>query len=190
MLTVWKSLIQPKLDYCSQLWSPADQISINKIESVQRQIVERIKDNQLSGLNYWEKLRELGLYSQERRRERYQVIFIWKISQGMVSGYDIDFTHTNGRRGRYAVPKRVVRAAPTKVRNARERSLGVRGVQIFNLLPDQLRSMNSQHIDYFKNHLDVFLSSIPDQPTTTGLGRAAMSNSLLHQLPIFYSQTM
>ena len=60
------------------------------------------------------------------------------------------------RRGRYAVPKRVVRAAPTKVRNARERSLGVRGVQIFNLLPDQLRSMNSQHIDYFKNHLDVF----------------------------------
>ena len=94
LLTVWKNLIQPKLDYCSQLWSPADQISINKIESVQRQIVERIKDNQLSGLNYWEKLRELGLYSQERRRERYQVIFIWKISQGMVSGYNIDFTPT------------------------------------------------------------------------------------------------
>ena len=94
-----------------------------------------------------EKLREVGLYSQERRRERYQVIFIWKISQGMVSGYDIEFTHTNGRRGRYAVPKRVVRAAPVKVRNARERSVGVRGVQIFNLLPEQLRSMNSHHLD-------------------------------------------
>ena len=36
MLTLWKSSIQPKLDYCSQLWSPADQTSINKIESVQR----------------------------------------------------------------------------------------------------------------------------------------------------------
>ena len=190
MLTLWKSLIQPRLDYCSQLWSPADQTSINKIESVQRQLIERIKDHRLSGLTYWEKLRELGLYSQERRRERYQIIFIWKISQGMVSGYDVDFIHTNGRRGRYAVPKRVVRAAPAKVRNARERSLGVRGVQIFNLLPEQLRSMNSEHIDYFKNHLDVLLSSIPDQPTMTGLGRAAVSNSLLHQLPIFYSQTM
>ena len=72
----------------------------------------------------------------------------------------------------------MVRAAPSSVRKARESSLGVRGAQIFNLLPEKLRSMNSQHIDLFKNHLDVFLSSIPDQPTVTGLGRAAQSNSL------------
>ena len=152
--------------------------------------MERIRDRKLLGLNYWEKLKELCLYSQERRRERYQVIFIWKISQGMVSGYNIHFSHSNGRRGRNALPNPVVRAAPASVRNARERSLGVKGVKIFNLLPDQLRSMNSQHIDFFKNHLDVFLSSIPDQPTMTGLGRAAESNSRLHQLPLYYNQTM
>ena len=34
MLTIWKSLIQSKLDYCSQLWSPSDQASIGKLESV------------------------------------------------------------------------------------------------------------------------------------------------------------
>ena len=28
MLTIWKCLIQPKMDYCSQLWSPNDQTSI------------------------------------------------------------------------------------------------------------------------------------------------------------------
>ena len=188
MLTLLKSLVQPKLDYCSQLWSPADQLSINKIESVQRHLVGRIKDNKLDGLNYWEKLVELKLYSQERRRERYQLIFIWKISQGMVLGYDLSFTSGSGRRGRDVIPKPVVRAAPTVVKNARERTLGVRGAQLFNLLPEKLRSMNSDHIDVFKNHLDVFLASIPDQPTTTGLGRSAESNSLLHQLPIFYSQ--
>ena len=33
MKTLWKSLIQPKLDYCSQLWSPEDQDSINSIEA-------------------------------------------------------------------------------------------------------------------------------------------------------------
>ena len=93
-----------------------------------------------------------------------------------------------GRRGRYALPKPVARTAPTVVKNARERSLGVKGVTIFNLLPEKLRSMNSEHIDTFKNHLDVFLSSIPDQPTMTGLGRAAETNSLLHQLPLFYTQ--
>ena len=189
MMTLMKSLVQPKLDYCSQLWSPSDQTSINQLESVQRHLVNRICDKRLTGLNYWEKLSELHLYSQERRRERYQVIFLWKISQGMVSGYSINFSHTMGRRGRYAIPKEVVRAAPSIVKNARERSLGVRGAIIFNLLPEHLRSMNTDHIDMFKNHLDVFLLSIPDQPTMTGLGRAAESNSLLHQLPIFYRMT-
>ena len=82
------------------------------------------------------------------------------------------------------IPNPVVRSAPTVVRNAREQSLGVRGAQLFNLLPETLRSMNSEHIDTFKNHLDIFLSSVPDQPTVTGLGRAALTNSLQHQLPM------
>ena len=189
MLTLLKSLVQPKLDYCSQLWSPADQTSINKIESVQKHLVDRIKDRRLDGLSYWERLKELRLYSQERRRERYQVIFLWKISQGMVSGYTVDFSYS-GRRGRSVIPKPVVRSAPSMVRTARERTLGVRGAAIFNLLPEQLRSMNSDHIDVFKNHLDVLLTSVPDQPTVTGLGRAALTNSLLDQLPSFYNQTI
>ena len=60
---------------------------------------------------------------------------------------------------------------------------------MLNLLPEQLRGMNSDHVDFFKNHLDVFLASIPDQPTMPGLGRAADSNSLLDQIPMFYNQT-
>ena len=125
MLTLLKSLVQPKLDYCSQLWSPSDQASINKLEMVQKHLVDKIKCGKLEGLNYWDKLSNLRLYSQERRRERYQVIFLWKISQGMVSGYDLQFTSGMGRRGRVIIPKAVVRAAPSAVRNARERSLGV-----------------------------------------------------------------
>ena len=70
-----------------------------------------------------------------------------------------------------------------------EKSLGVRGAQIFNLLPENVRTINTEHVDFFKNHLDVFLAGIPDQPTMTGLGRAADTNSLLHQLPQFYAQT-
>ena len=67
------------------------------------------------------------------------------------------FTSDNGRRGRSIVPNTVVRNAPAQVRNARERTMAVRGAQIFNLLPDNVRNMNSDHID-------VFLSSVPDQP--------------------------
>ena len=106
----------------------------------------------------------------------------------MVSGYSVDFSH-DGRRGRTIVPKSIVRSAPTLVKNARENSLGVRGAAIFNLLPENLRSMNSEHVDLFKNHIDIFLTSIPDQPTVTGLARPAATNSLLDQLPAFYIQT-
>ena len=87
------------------------------------------------------------------------------------------------------IPKQVNLKSPAVVKNARQTSLGVRGALIFNLLPENIRAMNSEHIEMFKNHLDVFLSSIPDQPTVAGQGRAADSNSLLHQLPLFYQQT-
>ena len=152
-------------------------------------MVSKIRDKKLQNLSYWDKLKELHLYSQERRRERYQVIFFWKISRGLVSGYDLNFTSGGFRRGRMVIPKQVNLKSPAVVKIARQTSLGVRGALIFNLLPENIRAMNSEHIEMFKNHLDVFLSSIPDQPTVAGQGRAADSNSLLHQLPLFYQQT-
>ena len=55
MLTILRSLIQPRLDYCSQLWSPRDQSSINRLESVQRQFISKIRDDSLVGMNYCER---------------------------------------------------------------------------------------------------------------------------------------
>ena len=116
------------------------------------------------------------------------MIFLWKISQGLVSGYDVNFTSGGTRRGRMIIPNPVERSSPSLVKKARENSLGVKGAQIFNLLPESIRTLNTDHVDLFKNHLDVFLDGIPDEPTMTGLGRAAASNSLLHQLPLYYNQ--
>ena len=56
MLTVLWSLIQPQLDYCSQLWSPRDQGGINRLEAVQKQFISKIKSPELNGKDYWEKL--------------------------------------------------------------------------------------------------------------------------------------
>jgi hypothetical protein len=183
MLTLLRSLIQPRLDYCSQLWSPRDQYSINKLEDVQKQFLSQIRDSVLDKMTYWEKLSEMRVYSQERRRERYQICFLWKLSQGLVEGYTIDWQWSD-RRGRLAIPKNIPRSAPTKVKQARERTLAVHGERIFNLLPVNLRNENSGDFALFKNHLDIFLSRIPDQPTTPGLARAAESNSLLDQVPL------
>ena len=43
MVTLWKSLARPHLDYCSQLWAPATvSKNINMMESVQRNFTKRI----------------------------------------------------------------------------------------------------------------------------------------------------
>ena len=64
MLTLWKSLILSKLDYCSQLWNPSQTGEIQALEQVQRYFVRRISG--IHHLNYWQQLRALSLYSLER----------------------------------------------------------------------------------------------------------------------------
>ena len=107
LLTLFKSLVQPHLDYCSQLWSPTSQELINKLEQVQKSLVSRIREERLDNVCYWNKLKTMRLYSKERRRERYMIIFVWKICQDLVSGYTIPFTSCSDRTGRKAIPATV-----------------------------------------------------------------------------------
>ena len=64
--------MQSRLDYCSQLWSPLDQVSIARLEAVARNYTRHVEVTE--DFNYVERLQELKMYSQERRRERYQII--------------------------------------------------------------------------------------------------------------------
>ena len=182
MITCWTSMIQSRLDYCSQLWCPNDQASILKLETVARQYTSHIEG--MEGMDYWQRLNALNMYSQERRRERYLIIFVWKIAMGMVKGYDMEFMYS-ARRGWSAIPKSVPASAPACVKKARAASLAVKGAAIFNLIPRGMRDMASEHQDRFKQNLDAWLQEIPDQPTIPGCQRAAESNSLLHQVPLF-----
>ena len=100
MLTLLKSLVILLLEYCCQLWNPwkakdiqANVFNFNKhfffffsIEAMQRTFTYKITEVQ--HLNYWERLHELKLYSLQRRRELYIIIYIWKITQHMVPNID------------------------------------------------------------------------------------------------------
>ena len=132
MMKIWKSLIQSKLDYCSQLWSPADQTNISKLESIARHFTAQVEG--MSGMDYWERLSALSLYSQERRRERYQIIFLWKVAQGLIQGYSANFIQ-NDRRGRLMVLAPLCTKVPAAVRKAREASLQVRGASCSTAYP-------------------------------------------------------
>ena len=140
-------------------------------------------------MDYWERLKVLQMYSQERRHERYMIIFLWKLSQGLVKGYRVNFSN-HERRGRIIVPHTTVGSSPAAVRQAREASLEVKGVQICNLLPGTIRNLDSQHVETFKTNMDALLAKVPDQPTVGGQTRAAKSKSLLHQIPMMVANSI
>ena len=65
MITLWKSLIQPHLDYCGQLWQPANLTGeIQDLEQVLRSFSRRVQG--MRNLSYWERLRDLRLLSIQR----------------------------------------------------------------------------------------------------------------------------
>ena len=75
MLTLLKSLVIPLLEYCCQLWSPWKAKDIQAIEAIQRTFTYKITEVQ--HLDYWERLHELKLYSLQRLRDRYIIIYIF-----------------------------------------------------------------------------------------------------------------
>ena len=82
MLSLLKSLVIPLLEYCCQLWNPRKAKDIQAIDAIQRTLTYKITEVQ--HLNYSERLHELKLYSLQRRRERYIIIYICKITQHMM----------------------------------------------------------------------------------------------------------
>jgi len=96
MLTLWKSLVIPHLDYCLQLWSPSKRFLMQDLEGLQKSFLKGVVLPQ--NLNYWGKLKHLNLYSLERRRERYQIIYTWCIIEGLVP----NFNYKDGKGGIYS----------------------------------------------------------------------------------------
>jgi hypothetical protein len=68
MITLFRALIIPILEYCCQLWTPFTLGAIRQLERVQRTFTSRIRE--MEEFTYWEKLQRLGLNSLQRRRER------------------------------------------------------------------------------------------------------------------------
>ena len=88
MMTLYKSLVVPIAEYCCQLWNPAAVGLITAVEGIQRTFTSKIAGMQ--NLSYWERLKRLNLYSLQRRRERYLVIYVWKIIQGLSPNFKGD----------------------------------------------------------------------------------------------------
>ena len=182
MMILYKSLILSRLDYCCALWNPNGSAQlIDKIESVQRSFTRKIQG--MNGLNYWERLQSLRLYSVQRRRERYVILYVFKILHGLVPNCGITFNE-NLRTGIRAVVPIVKNTLPSHIRKLRSNSFTHVAPLLYNLLPTCMRRMyiEKDPLSVFKRELDSVLYCVPDEPTIPGLFRNVKSNSLVHQM--------
>jgi hypothetical protein len=183
MLTLWKSLVLPILDYCSQLWSPTKVGQIQEIEDIQKSFTRKIRSR--SRDDYWERLNTYKLYSLQRRRERYRKT--WKILENYAPniGADKIKSRSSIRHGRVCVIPPPPNSSPTYVQRLIEGGFCVNGGNLFNSLPKSIRNLTNVDVLTFKSKLDGFLSTIADEPQSPGYtaSRRAASNSLIHMIP-------
>ena len=164
MLTLYKSLIRCKVEYCSPLWSPYKIGDIQALENIQRQFTRRIEN--MAQFDYWERLEKLRLMSLQRRRERYSIIHMWKIHNGAAPN------STNTRF--YHHPRLGVRAeVPTLYTGAQKsystkyfHSFTVRAARLWNTLPKKVNTAVT--LDTFKILLGRWLDHFPDNPPVKG----------------------
>merc|ERR1711888_108032 len=76
MIKMFNAYIKSKLEYCCIVWSPVEQKYINELEDIQKIYTKKIDG--MEDLNYHERLKRLKMYSLERRRDRYLIIYGWQ----------------------------------------------------------------------------------------------------------------
>ena len=141
------------------------------VEKVERSFTRFISG--MAGLSYTERLAVLKLYSLQRRRERYIVIYVWKILEGLVPNlYPPICSKTSDRRGRTCISSHInVGQLGTLEYN----SFIWCAIRLFNQLPLFVRNTAVCSIHSFRKQMDSYLSKVPDSPCLPGF-----NNSLDH----------
>lgn len=80
MVALYKSLVRPIMEYCSPAWSPHYVKDKQLIERIQHRFTRMIPG--MKDVPYEERLRRLHLWSLEERRNRADVIEVFKMFKG------------------------------------------------------------------------------------------------------------
>ena len=151
---LYNSYVRPALEYCAQVWAPHLRKDIDMLEKVQRRATRMIAG--FENKSYEERLKELGMFSVERRFLRGDMIQVYKIfASDNNTEIEKYFILDRGRVTRGHDKK--IKKKPCHL-DLRKYSFSNRVVNFWNDLPQEIVDCDS--LVKFKRGLDRYMDDL------------------------------